>query len=86
VLGVFTGRPTCNALALVAKEVRLLGSMTYGRAGARADFDVALDLLRTHIDLAQTLITHRFALDAVQTAFDTAADKRSGAVKVTVLP
>ena len=84
VLGVFTSQPPCNALGLVAKEIRLIGSLTYGRSGPRADFDVALDILRTHPALARELITHRFGLTAARTAFETAADKKQGAVKVSV--
>lgn len=86
VLGIFTSPSTCNALALVGKEVRLIGSLTYGRAGARADFEVAIDVLAAERDRAAALITHRFGLASVQHAFETAADKHSGAIKVTVLP
>ena len=32
-----------------------------------------------------TLVTHRFALDDVAAAFETALDKRSGAVKVAIV-
>ena len=38
------------ALALVAKEVRLVGSMMYGRAGPRPDFEIALELLERRRD------------------------------------
>ena len=86
VLGVFTGMPTLNALALMAKEVRLIGSLTYGRSGARADFDVALQLLAAQPERFRRLITHRFALTDITRAFETAADKRSGAIKVLVQP
>jgi len=84
ILGVFTSRPPCNALGLVIKEVRVIGSLTYGRSGPRADFDVAVDILRTRVALVRELITHRFELNTVQTAFETAADKAQGAIKVSV--
>src|SRR5213594_4841892 len=45
-LGVFTRSPALPALFVLAKELRIIGSFVYGRAGARADFDVVLDLLR----------------------------------------
>ena len=86
VLGVFTRPPTLDPMLLMLKEPRIVGSLTYGRCGSRADFDVALDILRREADRARPLITHRFGLDAVSAAFETAADKRSGALKVTVTP
>jgi 2-desacetyl-2-hydroxyethyl bacteriochlorophyllide A dehydrogenase len=86
VLGIFTGPTACHPLLLVAKEVRLIGSLMYGRAGARADFDVALDVLVAQREQAAALVTHRVALDAVQQAFEIAGDKRAGAIKVIVQP
>jgi len=86
VVGVFTASPACNALALVVKEVRLVGSLTYGRSGPRADFDVAIDVLRAHAPVVRELITHRYELAAIQAAFETASDKTRGAIKVTVTP
>lgn len=86
VLGVFTGRPALNALLLLVKEIRLVGSLTYGRPGPRADFDVALQLLAEQPERFRRLITHRFPLDQITRAFETAADKRSGAIKVAIQP
>src|SRR5207253_2357766 len=85
VLGAFTKSPTFPALFVLVKELRILGSLVYGRAGARADFDIALDLLRRHGPrIAETLITHRFPLDRIDDAFRTAADKTTGSIKVTI--
>jgi 2-desacetyl-2-hydroxyethyl bacteriochlorophyllide A dehydrogenase len=86
VLGVFTGSVSCNGLLLVLKEVQIIGSLTYGRVGPRADFDVATDLLARDHARVRRLITHRFDLDRIGEAFATAADKRSGAIKVTITP
>jgi 2-desacetyl-2-hydroxyethyl bacteriochlorophyllide A dehydrogenase len=84
-LGVFTESPRLPALFVLAKELRVLGSMVYNQAGARADFDVALDLLaRQGRRLAETLITHRFPLERIAEAFRTAADKSTGSIKVTI--
>jgi threonine dehydrogenase-like Zn-dependent dehydrogenase len=82
-LGVFTQPPRCPALALVVKEVRLVGSLTYGRVATRADFEVAIELLARTPALAR-LITHRFVLEELQPALEVAADKSRGAIKVTV--
>ena len=64
------------ALITVAHELTIKGSLVYNRAGSRADFDVAVDLLHRHgAQLAKTMITHRFPLDRLGEAFETAADK-----------
>jgi len=86
VLGVFTVMPSFNALALIAKEVRMLGSATYGRAGTRTDFAVAVRLLGKQPGRFRPLITHCIPLDAITRGFETAADKRSGAIKVLIRP
>jgi len=86
VLGVFTTMPALNALALVVKEIRLVGSLTYGRFGARADFEVALQLLVAQPERFRRLITHRFPLAEITRAFECALDKRCGSIKVTIRP
>ena len=84
-LGAFTRSPALPALFVLAKELRIIGSFVYGRAGARADFDVVLDLLRRQgTALANRLITHRFPLESITEAFRTASDKTTGSIKVTI--
>ena len=85
VLGAFTRSPTFPALFVMAKELTILGSFVYSRAGARADYDIVLGILRREgRRIAETLITHRFPLDAIGDAFATAADKSTGSIKVTI--
>jgi 2-desacetyl-2-hydroxyethyl bacteriochlorophyllide A dehydrogenase len=84
VLGVFAGPATVNALALMLKEVRMVGGITYCRPAQHSDFDTAIGLLTEHADRARTLITHTFGLEDAGAAFATAADKSTGAVKVQV--
>jgi threonine dehydrogenase-like Zn-dependent dehydrogenase len=87
VAGVFTEPIPVDALALMNKEVHLVGSMAYGRAAGRADFEVALDLLCGEGEaLADRLVTHRFGLEDIDVAFRTASEKREGAIKVVVEP
>lgn len=86
VLGVFFDPPPLDALSLMMKEVRVVGSIVYNWRGARSDFAIAVDLLAAQRAMLAPLLTHRFALDAVDEAFATAADKKSGAIKVVVEP
>ena len=51
-LGIFSSPPPCDALALVVKEVRLVGSLTYGRRDRRADFELALQMLASNASVA----------------------------------
>ncbi|MFM7143604.1 MAG: zinc-binding dehydrogenase [Alphaproteobacteria bacterium] len=85
VLGVFTQAPLLNALFLMMKEVRLVGSMCYGRRDGRADFELALDVLASEGEkLRSTMITHRFPLDRIADGFAAANDKSSGSIKVSI--
>jgi L-iditol 2-dehydrogenase len=84
VLGVFTGQPQINAIALMLKEIRLIGSIMYGRHGRRADFDVAIEVLRRHHEGLAGLITHHFPLARIADGYRTAADKHQKSIKVTI--
>ncbi len=87
VIGLFEKTPEFDPGVMVLKEVRLVGSMVYNRpAGGRADFDVALECIDAHAEAMRRLVTHTFPLRDVQHAFETAADKASGAVKVMLAP
>jgi 2-desacetyl-2-hydroxyethyl bacteriochlorophyllide A dehydrogenase len=84
-LGVYTKSIPFPALFTVAKELTIKGSFVYNRAGSRADFDVTVDLLRRHgALLSKTMITHRYPLEKIAEAFETAADKTRGSIKVTI--
>jgi threonine dehydrogenase-like Zn-dependent dehydrogenase len=85
-LGVFEGAAEIPALDFSTKEVTLVGSNCYARHGARTDFDIAIELLRNQRDQLSALVTHRFPLDQINEAFSTAADKRSGSIKVHIIP
>ena len=85
VLGVAQSQPPIDALRLMMREIRLIGSMCYGSAGGVADFEVALDILQHRGNLLRAeMITHRFELAEAATAFATAADKATGSIKVCI--
>ena len=55
-----------------------------GRRGPQ--FRAAVDLLPRYASGARGLQTHQFGLEQIDEAFRCAADKTSGAIKVTVVP
>jgi threonine dehydrogenase-like Zn-dependent dehydrogenase len=83
-LGIFPSGPPCDALSLVVKEVRLVGSLTYGHRDQQADFELALQMMASNAPVLRDLVTHRFELERIREAFETAADKKRGAIKVVV--
>jgi 2-desacetyl-2-hydroxyethyl bacteriochlorophyllide A dehydrogenase len=85
ILGIFVSPPKLNALSVVLKEVRLVGSITYGHRDRRADFELALGMLASNASMAHDLVTHRFEIEAIHKAFETASDKKRGTIKVAVM-
>jgi 2-desacetyl-2-hydroxyethyl bacteriochlorophyllide A dehydrogenase len=74
------------AYAVSMKEINLIPSSMYGRVGPSRDFEVAVALLAARPEVPETIITHRFPLDAAAEAFTTAQDRESGAIKVVLEP
>jgi len=70
--------------ALCMKEIDVFPASMYGRAGALRDIDAAAALLAATPELPRAIITHRFPLAAAAEAFATAANRRSGAIKVVL--
>jgi threonine dehydrogenase-like Zn-dependent dehydrogenase len=85
-LGVFEGHTRLPALDVSTKELTIVGSNCYARHGARTDFEIAIDLLARTLPQLEPLVTHRFGLDDANKAFETAADKATGSIKVQVRP
>lgn len=86
VLGAFTKPVQLHPIMFFVKEPTVLGANCYGRPGRWSDYDVAIEILRQQGEAMRQMITHRFSLDDVAAAYATAADKRSGAIKVQVEP
>lgn len=86
IVGVFEDSPVFDPVQMLVKEVRMVASMVYGRHEQKTDFATALEILTDQRDKLQALITHEFPLEDAQKAFETADDKKSGAVKVLLKP
>ncbi len=86
VVGLFDATPEFSPLFMLIKEVRLVGSMIYNAPGGKSDFEVALDIAAEREADLRRLVTHTLPLVEAQRAFETAADKSTGAVKVLIDP
>ena len=85
-LGLFDGAPRIPGLQFNTKELTLVGSNCYSHSHGGSDFAKGVALLHGNADRIAPLITHRFALAQVNEAFEAAADKSSGSLKVQVNP
>lgn len=85
VLGLFLGPPRLDPLLLLLKEASLIWSNCYARAPGEPDFATATRLVASHRGTLAHLLTHTVPLDEVGRGFALASDKKSGAVKVSVL-
>lgn len=85
VLGSFWD-PVSLGLGFQMKEVSLIPAFTYGHHHGSSEFEDAMEVLGRIPDLADTVVTHRFALDDAAEAFRVAGDRDSGAIKVTLHP
>ena len=85
-LGAFQGDVALPVTPILLKEVRLVGTVCYGRPGPRSEFGMATDLLDELLEPLEPLVTHTFPLDRASEAFQTADDKSSGSIKVRLTP
>lgn len=86
VLGVFGEPKPVDLASLVMKELRLQGSFCYGSTHRGPEFAAAATLTGRYESELAAIQTHQFPLDDATAAFETAADKSSGAIKVTIVP
>jgi threonine dehydrogenase-like Zn-dependent dehydrogenase len=86
VLGLFLTPVTLDPLPLLLKEASLIWSNCYARAPGEPDFARATRLVASHRGRLADVVTHTVPLDQVARGFALASDKKSGAVKVSVLP
>jgi threonine dehydrogenase-like Zn-dependent dehydrogenase len=74
--------PTEVPMSFCAKEQEMIASFTYKCRRPGRTFEQAVSALAADPSIADTLITHRFPLEAAGEAFATAADRATGAIKV----
>lgn len=72
--------------AMLFKEVSIVPAMGYSHADDHDDVREAADIVARDSSVADTLVTHTFALDDAAEAFRVAADRASGAIKVHLVP
>ena len=72
--------------SVMFKELRILTGIMYGRGPSGRDIETAAAVLGDNPEVARALVTHRFPLDAVDEAFDAAARRAEGAIKVVLDP
>ena len=85
-LATYWGGLTVPAFEVGMKSLRLLASSQYGRHGLSRDVEVAAQLMAANPLIAKAMITHRLPLDSAVEAFNVAADRKAGAIKVVLEP
>jgi len=85
-LGSFNAPKSIDLQRMMMKEVALFGSFCYGAGEREPEFTTAARLTGRWRDELRALSTHQFPLDDVTSAFETASDKTTGAIKVTLIP
>ncbi len=86
VLGLFDADVPIDTWSAVLKDARLLFSLTYGLTGKRHDFELCLEWMASGLVPAQELVTHVRPLAEIAEAFELAADKSRGVIKVVLNP
>ena len=71
-------------LTPMLKEQVFVFSSCYNVLDGRHDYEVAIDMIASGRATIEPMVTHRYALDDIQKAFETAYDKNSGSVKVQI--
>ena len=85
-LGVFSVTPTMDPIAFLDKELSIIASNIYGMGRRGSEFRATASLLPRYQEEIKILPTHQFPLTSIKEAFECATDKKSGAIKVTLLP
>jgi len=74
------------AFEVSMKGLKIYASFLYSRSGLVRDIEMAAQLMAQRPELPGILITHRLPLEAAAEAFDIAANRQAGAIKVVLEP
>lgn len=74
------------SIPFVMNELSMVGCNCYDNGAGGHEFAQSAVVLADNPQIAQTVITHRFALDDAAEAFRVAADRAGGAIKVVLEP
>ncbi len=77
---------TLPSFGVTGKAITIVASSMYAQRGLVRDVDAAATILARNPEIARTLITHRMPLEAAPEAFEIAAQRSSGAIKVVLEP
>ena len=80
------GVSTVDMTPVWFKELTVAGSFCHAHDGGSHSIDRALELVAMEAYPASTLVTHRFPLEEVRAAVETAGDRAAGAIKVVLQP
>jgi threonine dehydrogenase-like Zn-dependent dehydrogenase len=86
VLGLFEEPVPVDTVQAVYKELSIIFPATYSVINRRHEYELALELMASGKVPGKDLITHSFGLADIQHAFEVAADKTRGSVRVNIEP
>jgi len=84
--GIFVKPMSIDLLGILTKELTLCGAWGYGYLTHMKEFAISLELLAKGKIVAGPLITHRYSLERVSEAYETAIDKeKTKSIKVQIV-
>lgn len=86
VLGLWDELVPVDSWKAILKDVTMIWSLTYGMINNKTDFELCLEWMSSGKLPAQDLVTHVMPLSDIKAAFELAADKTKGVVKVCIKP
>ena len=82
IMGGYHAPITLDWAELLGNEHSVIFALCYSVLNGRHDYERAIDLIASgKVQLGQ-MVTHKYPLEDVQTAFETAYDKTTGSIKV----
>jgi threonine dehydrogenase-like Zn-dependent dehydrogenase len=84
--GMATDDRRVPSIPFVMNELSMVGCNCYDNGAGGHEFAQSAAVLADNPQIAQTVITHRFALDDAAEAFRVAGDRAGGAIKVVLEP